>query len=295
MKFEHGISSLHIIDSTKESDGEPGTMLLKRLSEQSPAFTELPVYLHVPFDKSEMKAVTDRIFSEEVRKGFVPILHFEVHGCETGFSLRDDSLVAWDDFSLELARFNVATRFNLLTVFACCQGFLQIHSMNYSRACPFTGLVGCIGEPTTQELLECYDLLYRGIASQTPIDKAVQGMKAGLKSGSTVEFGLETAARMFRGVIEMIYRDNLNTDYLSEKKEAIRQKMLKEAALERILSPISSQQMERTFQESLEREVRKFHRNYFAVDQIPENAARYSFESMVTEVRRLVEARATTR
>jgi hypothetical protein len=76
---------------------------------------------------------------------------------------------------------------------------------------------------------------------------------------------------------------------LTAQKEEIRRTMERDAVLDGILSPISREQVEKAFQESLDRQVRKFHHTYFALNAISENNTVYSFDSMVTEVRRQVE------
>jgi hypothetical protein len=288
MTYENGISSLHIIDSTKERDGEPGRSLEARLTNNPPVFSGLPIHLHQVTFREDFQKVLDAIYRDEATRGRSPLLHFELHGSESGIALRDDTAISWDEFALELTRFNLATRFNLLVVLSCCQGFLQIHSMNYSRVCPFNGLVSCTGIAQTSELLYGFEILYRSLAAKIPIQKAVEVMNRGLKAESDIEFGFESAHLMFLSVVAAIYRDNMKPEYLTEKKKIHRRKMEQDKALSGSLTPISDADVENSFLECIDWEINKFYFNYFAIDKIPENAEKYSFEWLVKDVRRRI-------
>ena len=56
--------------------------------------------------------------------GHSPILHFEMHGDETGLELLSGEMVAWAELSPWLTRINERTRVNLLVVAAACNGWL---------------------------------------------------------------------------------------------------------------------------------------------------------------------------
>jgi hypothetical protein len=288
MTFEHGMSSLHIIESVGETDGEPGHVLRDRLLAKGTLFSGLPIHVHSVFGAQDLQLVSNQIFDGEASKGLAPVLHFEVHGNEEEFCLRDDTRIPWSEFGNELARFNVATRFNLLVVFSCCHGFQQIKAIDAFRICPITALVGCVGTISTPELLDGFELFYCALVSERNITNAVEKMQAGLKSGSTASFGLVSAARMFRSVIEAVYRDNDTEGYRALKQE-LRRKAELMNAMSGILSPISDAAAERAFQESLDRTLRHHYFNYFAINSVPENVETFPFEKLVTEVHQRIE------
>ena len=290
MTFEHGISSLHIIESVGEVDGEPGRALHERLLKTPGQFSGLPIHVHKVLGESDLNSIMEAIFQGEASKGMTPILHFEVHGNNSEFCLRNGSRIPWIVFGQQLARFNLATRFNLLVVFSCCNGYQQIDALDAFRVCPFTALVSCVGTISTAELLDGFVAFYRTLATDRLITKAVRDMKAAIKSGTTAEFGLVSAARMFRSVVEAIYRENRDPEYLRDKKRELRRQAELKNALNGILTPISDADAERAFQESLDRTIRQHYTQFFALNEIPENAETFPFEDLVTNVRRRIEA-----
>lgn len=288
MTFEHGFLSLHIIESVGEADGEPGRKLKNRLSKKGHSFEAIPVIVHKVFGDQDLILALDEILENEAEKDRPPILHFEVHGNEYEICLRDDTRISWIKLGNELAKFNVATKFNLLAVFSCCNGFRQIDAINAFRICPITAMVGCIGTISTLELLNAFECFYNELSGEQGIEAAVKKMQATLKAGSNAEFGLETAARMFRSVIAAVYRDNRNSESFKKIKRENRRKAEVKNALMGNLEPISEADGERAFLQSLDRTLRRHYVIYFAIDEIPENVKVFPFDKMVNEVRQQI-------
>src|ERR1700677_1874142 len=145
MAAESGFNSIRIIQSVRELDGEPGVELCERLTHSGALPPDLDAKVYYIVDRADLKKILTQILHSDIKKGGSPILHFEVHGDKNGFELRDGSFVPWTDFGPALAVLNLATRFNLLVVFACCNGFMQTDAVDRDCPAPFTGLLGCTG------------------------------------------------------------------------------------------------------------------------------------------------------
>jgi hypothetical protein len=197
------------------------------LSQSGALPPDLDTAVYEVFDKEDLRKVLTKIFHSDIKKGKTPILHFEVHGNGGGFQLRDGSFVTWDEFGPALAVLNVATRFHLLVVFACCDGYMQIEAIGHDHPAPFAGLLGCAGTVGTPELLDGLEAFYGILISEGKGTKAVAALQKAITK-SSAKFDLLTCEGIFAQICLEMYREALSPEYLAEQKSVIKAKAEKQ-------------------------------------------------------------------
>jgi hypothetical protein len=272
-------SSLHVIESLGELANEPGKRLAARL--RATQETPIAIEYHPVFDVSELEGVLNKILKTEAEIGLIPILHFECHGGPDGIVLRDETTIPWETLGRALRTINLATRFNLIVIFACCDGIYAISGFESDRACPFAALVGCEGTIHTSELLAGYERFYTDVLNQASIERAVEALQEETISSISTRHVFYPCERAFILVLSNLIRESRNVDISGEMREHFRKKWDYLNALRGKLIPATSQQVDALIQRASSDSIRDFYKAYFAILQVPENGERYQFERMV--------------
>jgi len=78
-----------------ETDGEPGVALCQKLEQTGVLTPDVDATVYQLFDREDLKKVLTQFFYSDINKGKTPMIHFEVHGNQDGFGLRDGSFTPW--------------------------------------------------------------------------------------------------------------------------------------------------------------------------------------------------------
>jgi len=284
MSIKSGFNSIRVIQSLGEIQGQPGVRLCERLSQSGALPPDLDTAVFEVFDKADLRQVLTHIFHSDIKKGKTPILHFEVHGNNEGFQLRDGSFVTWEEFGPALAVLNVATKYHLLVIFACCDGYMQIDAIGHDHPAPFAGLLGCAGLVSTPELLDGLEAFYSILISEGNGSKALEALQNAVTI-SSAKFDLLTCEGIFAQICLEMYLENFSPAYLAEKKLLIKgkaEKLRKESGQN---LPLNEKELDNAFGRELEEGLRAFHSAFFALDLVPENKERFNFESITAAAR----------
>ena len=272
-------TSIHILESLKESDGEPGAKLHARLAALQKPSPIIPVYYYQAVDTEQFFLTLDRVYTIESAARGSPILHFEVHGGPEGFQLRDDSIVTWDIFSERLWRFNLASQFNLLAVFSCCDGLHQIDALSTDKPCPFATLVGCEGKLSTQELLNGFQCFYAELMASGQAQRALTALQAQILQ-STARFRFFSAEYAFLRVASRVLSDNANPVTFEREARFIRTFVQRLFARRGIRQSVSLRDAQDAVRASQRSTLPQFFETFFAIDQIPGNRVRFNYERL---------------
>ncbi|SDS02048.1 hypothetical protein [Opitutus sp. GAS368] len=276
MATQYGFDTIHVIESLKESDGEPGRRLTENWNRDTPEGIQM-VY-HFVLSRDDLFREMDAIYAGV--SAAVPVLHFELHGNDEGFGLRDDSFVSWEEFGPHLLRFNLATRFNLLVTFSCCFGIHQIVAMSAFKPAPFVGVVGCDREAETPELLNGFEAFYRTLVATDDGHKALAALQGKIFSGA--QFAFFTVEKAFRGAYKNVVRENRARDPFKLRRKQVRKELAQKArAAGRANPKVTDWQIKAALAETEGRTLRQFYEAFFALDQISENERRFPYDLLI--------------
>ena len=107
-----------------------------------------------------------------------PVLHFSLHGDESGIELTNGDEVSWDELREMLIPVNSGFDETLTLCMSACQGVQALQAAMNSGALPFVGVIGPTGDPTWSDAAIAYAAFYHLLVKTRDIDRAVEGMKA---------------------------------------------------------------------------------------------------------------------
>ncbi len=278
MPAQYKFNLIHVIESVKESDGEPGRVIADNWN--ASALSGPRMRYHFVFNRTDLLRVLDEIHSEIPQ--WNPLLHFEVHGNDNGIELRDGSFVPWTEMGPWLWRINLATRFNLIAVFSCCFGIHQINAMTAFEPAPLACVVGCDRETKTMEMLQGFEAFYRTLFATANIESAMTDLQRHIKSDA--RFAFLTAEKMFRGSYKEAMELSRSKAYFAERTKRIRNEIAQSAKANRQANPkISSAQIKRVLMQTEPEILQKFYSIFFGCELIPENRQRFPFDQLTAE------------
>jgi hypothetical protein len=276
---DFNFSSIHIVESLGESEGEPGRKLKGRLDHIFQEADSIPVFFDQAFDEPELVKVLEKIFREVRLSDSRPILHFEVHGGPEGIELKNKTIVTWKRLSDWLSKFNVASDFNLLVIFSCCDGIHQINTLSTEAPSPFAAMVGCQGRAHTEELLSGFEAYYAEILASGSLSKAVSVLQMHMQK-SSAEFVFFPAEKAFVMAASQVFLTNQTRNDLMQRLSVLRPKIEIKRALEGNLTPLSLEEMTKVYLSAEKPAMTSFWENFFCIKTMPRNRQRYDYDHL---------------
>lgn len=123
--------------------GEEG--LARRAAEDlrtaSAAAGSLPFEDHAVTSFSDLQILLTQVERRFLKTGFLPILHFDMHGCRAGLEFSDGTLLPWENLVDRLIRLNGVMRMNLVMSLGVCEGAWAIVGLKRVDRSPFALLL----------------------------------------------------------------------------------------------------------------------------------------------------------
>jgi hypothetical protein len=117
------ISQIWILQSLADEELQTGTSIRTFLTDTISAHgPSLGIVFKKVHSRTELHVCLGELRANIERTGHNAILDIECHGNSSGLELTDGSIVTWDELRPSLQSINIASRFNLLLVLACCDG-----------------------------------------------------------------------------------------------------------------------------------------------------------------------------
>jgi hypothetical protein len=267
---------IHVIESVKESDGDPGRQLVARWN--STAQT-IPMFGYFVFDREDLYETLAKIKACTTDKGLVPLLHFEGHGSDYGFELRKQGeCISWEEFGAILWDFNRASGFNLFGAFSCCYGIRQLKTMTTSQPCPFSRVIGCDHKAFTAELFEGFYSFYEVLVKTGSGKLALEALTAQISSDA--RFSFIRAEDAFREVYRLVLEQYRSPGFIDEMRKRHLAAIESQPDLFRG-KKISSADIDIAFAISDFMNLREFHERFFGCAEVPLNRTRFPLEKLI--------------
>lgn len=199
----------------------------------------------------------------------IPVIHVECHGSkQQGLYFADGSRLSWKATSNALVKINIATRFNLLTIFSACFGAYFISQMGATKECPCWCMVAPTEEIEAHEILVALRVFYRTFMESKDVGLAVSAVsQTPINCGQW--FG-KTAELWFEEQVDSYIRDHCSKEAARLRQRHI-YKQLKGDGHRRSKGRIA-------------RDFKSLHKHsltgdyfdtFFMIRQVPENKARF--------------------
>lgn len=136
--------SVHIVESPSPAD-----FLEKRHEGETLAavlrHAEVPVTVHTIVNEEMLFEFAKKLLGllrRDITDELLPVLHFSMHGNETGVALTSDERFTWEDLALLVDVFNQAADAQLLVVMSTCNGYQGVTMAERETEPPFFAFVG---------------------------------------------------------------------------------------------------------------------------------------------------------
>jgi hypothetical protein len=266
-----------IVQSLEPSETETGRILSEFISgNQNLADTNLPIQVINCGYAAEFLEIVQQL-TTEAAVGNVPLLHVECHGdLESGLEFENGSTLSWELVAAALLPLNVASKFNLLSVFSACFGAHFLGQMGAIEAAPCWCMIAPTETVDPGEILAGFRAFYSVLFRDRDMGSAVSAIaKCKLSRGRWL---WEPAEVWFEKLITGYVEVHCNKS-AARKRAKIIYRQLKEqgqqkgiGALLRILRAINRDSL-----------LGHYFDTYFIIDQVPGNTRR--FENLRQRVR----------
>lgn len=115
-------------------------------------------YEYTP-DREAFFAFLDKI-KRSIKVGYLPVLHFEMHGGHEGLDLESGEVITWSELCGYLREMNIAMNNTLLVVLAACYGTEICEQIMPLLRAPFRCAVGPVEEISFAKIEEGFDAFY---------------------------------------------------------------------------------------------------------------------------------------
>lgn len=219
---------------------------------------------------TQFQEILLKLAAEANTNGAIPILHIECHGLsdQSGLVFRNGSSLQWPSIAESMVALNIATRFNLLVIFAACFGAQHLGEMKPGQPSPCWGMIGPSEEIYPDEILGGFRDFYRTLLEELDLTKAVNLLI--LRKLTIGNFIVATSEDWFRNVMR-----NYATQHCSPSAILERTKFITEAARAKgsnapnyyVYAALLAENS-KAFDESFAK--------FFLTQQIPENRVRFA-------------------
>jgi len=202
-----------------------------------------------------------------------PVLHIETHGSDDkkGLILSSGGYVDWNELKFHAINLNIATKNNLLLVFAACHGANFTRMLAPSDRSPCWGLVGPVDVIAAHKLLEDFSAFYREVFQSGDGGKAINALNKTIKP-EDINYYFTTSEQFFINTY-----NNYIVNWCGDKEYGKRERQMRKQLKKQKIRPLASvSAIKRMLSSSQEEYFEKYKTKFFMYDLYPENAARFN-------------------
>lgn len=159
-------------------------------------------------NRQELFLLLEMIQTRAESTGFMPIIHFEMHGLldsnkkKIGVILKNGESIYWKEFSLALRGINRAYGNNLIIGMAVCFGAHLIETISATSEAPMWGVIGSEETLYIDDIPNIFTRLYREMLTDRTNPKAIIDS---INTDYRTSLKLITAENIFLGGIKRYY------------------------------------------------------------------------------------------
>lgn len=218
----------------------------------------------------EFLSVVDELLSDSIAGNSIPLLHVECHGDEQeGLIFENGGMLRWEEVSNALLKLNIATQFNLLSIFSACFGAYFLKEMGAFNPSPSWGIVAPTETIGPDEIISGFRDFYEKLLVDLDIGKAIYAIY--LKKTSNGRWLGKSADQWFINQVVGYIESHCTQDAIEKRAREIRKELKKRG----VISSLGSIKRHLKLLNGSDLLNQYFDR-YFCVAQIPKNAQRFA-------------------
>lgn len=139
------INCVYVIESLKDNEFKTGTHLMNDIIRYRAEQLGIRAGLITVNSKQSLFEALNVIKENLTNSNLFPYIHFEIHGCKTGFEMSSGELVVWDDIYSSFVEINYTLKNKLLVSLATCYGAYIFNIMDPLKRAPFYAYIAPVG------------------------------------------------------------------------------------------------------------------------------------------------------
>lgn len=258
-----------IIQSLEATETQNGDMISNFIKgEQEIVGTNLPVEVINCSYAAQFIRIVQQL-TTEAAAGSIPLLHVECHGdAKEGLEFENGSMLSWEKVAGALLPLNIASGFNLLSVFSACFGAHFLGQMGVISAAPCWCMVAPTETVDPSEIFGGFCAFYSTLFRRKEMGSAVKEIaRRRLTRGRWFS---EFAEVWFETVVTGYVEDHCIKSAARERAKKIFRK-LKEEGKHESIGRILRHLRDRNRRDLLG----EYFNTYFITDRLPENSLRF--------------------
>lgn len=274
---------IYVIESLPDGEEKTGTALYNDLLRwQENRYEGFSSILIEPQNKNDWNEKL-KLILDEASNGFLPIIHFEIHGStnKDGLVLVSGELVSWCEMRQQLVEINIASRMNLFVSLAVCHGAYLLTQYHLDQRAFCYGVLGSFDAIPIDDLKIRFQEFYQELFETFSITKAYQRL---LNSNQDVQVDYECIS-----ALEIFYKNYRYYLEQVENPERVKERALG-AEAERGIE-LTSRPQRRDFQRKFAACLHKTKEQYYQehitkfmmLDLFPERQDEFNLPSTLKE------------
>ncbi|WP_029190180.1 hypothetical protein [Verrucomicrobium spinosum] len=223
-------------------------------------------------DLAEFLQALHNVKLESRVHGIRRILHFEIHGTASGFSLADGSSVDWSYLKSDFQEINIAQQGHLKIVMAVCEGAWLGEIISATDRSPFMNLVGCPHKVYERSIARSFPSFYSLLANGASLEDAVRELNI-LQHGMNPDYEILDAERMFAIAYSKYLGVNSSPEALKARANAMATMLINEGHLRPEVRAYAVNAVVSHLQQNEECDFDRFREKFFMHDIFSENMA----------------------
>ena len=190
MTLKFDFNKIYIIESLFEDEIKTGKHLYDDLIRWK-TLDNHPLYSEF-FELNNIEEF-DRVMNQinaDVKNGYSPFIHFEIHGSENrnGFVLRSGQLLSWDKVAAHTRKINISAKNNLIISLATCFGAYFLYAIDINNVTPFSCCISTTEIITTEEIEQDFTSFFDTILDTTSFNAAIDALNKSNKNPNKYHF-----------------------------------------------------------------------------------------------------------
>lgn len=177
MEFSLYFNCVYIIQSLPDDEPQTGTSLINTIKYCSWKRVGLSYKLIEVSSYKELYSAFHHINEAFFNNQLISYIHFELHGCKEGLSLKNGQLVPWKVLRPTLSQINYNVENNLFISLATCFGAYIFNAVELLERIPFIGFVGPAYEINIGEVQTDWTLYFENLLLTNNFYDAIKSLK----------------------------------------------------------------------------------------------------------------------
>ena len=175
---DFNFNKIYVIESLEDNEIQTGTDLYNDLLKwQEYNNPNLKTELILINDELALYDAVSHITKEIREIGYLPMIHFEMHGNLKGMQLKSKEFISWNHIYEMLVEINTWSGNNLFLTLAVCYGGTLMSKIKIDEPAPFFGFIGSFEKLQTEDIMICYNNFYTEFLQSFNIPGALDSLR----------------------------------------------------------------------------------------------------------------------